>query len=119
MALKKFQRWIIAKPFGPHDRMVMKGQKYPITKLGVRNLTSELIDVASNDVNFGECDVRTLHRSRTTSAGSHERGNNQPRREWAAVAGELHEVFACKRRGRRVVREQPLVDDRAGDIADA
>lgn len=44
--------------FTPHDRMVMKGQKYPITKLGIRNLTSELVAVASNDVNFGECEVR-------------------------------------------------------------
>ena len=55
-----FKRKFGVFEFGPHDRMVMKGQKYPITKLGVRNLTSELIDVASNDVNFGECDVRTL-----------------------------------------------------------
>ena len=43
----------------PDGRMAMKNQKYPIYKLGVRNLTSELIDVASNDVQFGECEVRT------------------------------------------------------------
>jgi hypothetical protein len=44
----------------PEGRLAMAGQKYPITKLGIRNLTTELIAVASNDVNFGECDVRTL-----------------------------------------------------------
>jgi len=44
----------------PDGRLAMAGQKYPITKLGIRNLTTELIAVASNDVNFGECDVRTL-----------------------------------------------------------
>lgn len=44
----------------PDGRLAMAGQKYPITKLGIRNLTTELIDVASKDVNFGECEVRTL-----------------------------------------------------------
>ena len=43
----------------PNGRLAMKGQKYPITKLGLRNLVTELIDVANNDVNFGECNVRT------------------------------------------------------------
>ena len=44
----------------PDGRLAMAGQKYPITKLGIRNLTTELIEVASNDVNYGECEVRTL-----------------------------------------------------------
>ena len=43
----------------PNGNLAMKGQKYPITKLGLRNLTSELIDVATNDVQFQECEVRT------------------------------------------------------------
>ncbi|WP_218932411.1 DUF1571 domain-containing protein [Adhaeretor mobilis] len=43
----------------PNGRLAMGGQKYPITKLGVRELTKELITVASNDVKYGECDVRT------------------------------------------------------------
>jgi hypothetical protein len=44
----------------PDGRLAMQGQKYPITKLGIRNLTTELIAVASSDVNYGECEVRTL-----------------------------------------------------------
>ncbi|WP_428306302.1 DUF1571 domain-containing protein [Lacipirellula sp.] len=44
----------------PDGRLAMAGQKYPISKLGIRNLTTELIDVASKDINFGECEVRTL-----------------------------------------------------------
>lgn len=44
----------------PDGRLAMAGQKYPITKLGIRNLTTELVDVASKDVNYGECEVRTL-----------------------------------------------------------
>jgi hypothetical protein len=43
----------------PNGRFAMAGQKYPITKLGVRNLTTELVDVATNDVKFGECEVTT------------------------------------------------------------
>ncbi len=44
----------------PEGHLAMKGQKYPIMKLGLRNLTAELIEVASSDVNFGECEVRTV-----------------------------------------------------------
>ena len=47
----------------PEGRLAMAGQKYPITKLGIRNLTTELITVASNDINFGECEVRTVQTS--------------------------------------------------------
>lgn len=43
----------------PNGKLAMSGQKYPITKLGIRELTNELITVASNDVKYGECDVRT------------------------------------------------------------
>lgn len=41
-------------PMGP---LAMKGQKYPIMKLGIRELTKELVTVASNDVKFQECEV--------------------------------------------------------------
>ena len=43
----------------PNGRFAMAGQKYPITKLGVRNLTAELVDVATKDVQYGECEVTT------------------------------------------------------------
>ncbi|MDC0934665.1 DUF1571 domain-containing protein [Pirellulales bacterium] len=44
----------------PNGRLAMAGQRYPITKLGVRALTEDLVMVASNDVKYGECEVRTL-----------------------------------------------------------
>ena len=44
----------------PEGSLAMKNQKYPIMKLGMRNLTTELIDVATNDMNFGECEVRNV-----------------------------------------------------------
>lgn len=47
----------------PEGNMAMKGQKYPITKLGLRNLTTELVDVATNDVQYQECEVTTSQRT--------------------------------------------------------
>jgi hypothetical protein len=46
-------------PIDPEGRLAMNGQKYPIMKLGVRMLTQELVDVATNDAQFGECEVTT------------------------------------------------------------
>lgn len=43
----------------PEGRLAMNGQKYPITKIGIRNLVTELIDVAQNDTQYGECEVQT------------------------------------------------------------
>jgi hypothetical protein len=54
-----FRRKLGVFKLDPDGRLAMAGQKYPITKLGIRNLTTELIAVASNDVNYGECEVRT------------------------------------------------------------
>jgi hypothetical protein len=41
----------------PTGFIAMQGQKYPITELGIRNLTARLIEVAENDMKFGECQV--------------------------------------------------------------
>ena len=54
-----FKRRLGKFELDPTGRLAMRGQKYPIMKLGVRNLTSELIEVATNDSKFGECEVRT------------------------------------------------------------
>ena len=40
------------------DPKVMKGQRYPITMVGFKNLTARLLEVAENDKKFGECDVK-------------------------------------------------------------
>lgn len=52
-----FRRRLGVVKLDPTGRFAMAGQKYPITKLGVRCLTQELVDVASKDVNYGECEV--------------------------------------------------------------
>lgn len=42
----------------PDGAMAMRGQRYPITKAGIKNLTAELVEIASQDVKYGECEVR-------------------------------------------------------------
>jgi len=41
----------------PTGYLAMRGQKYPITEVGVRNLTARLIEVAKSDVQAGDCEV--------------------------------------------------------------
>jgi hypothetical protein len=42
----------------PTGAVAMSGQRYPITELGIENLTKRLIQVAENDKKFGECEVK-------------------------------------------------------------
>jgi hypothetical protein len=42
----------------PTAPMAMAGQRYPITELGIVNLTKRLIEVGNHDKQFGECDVK-------------------------------------------------------------
>lgn len=37
--------------------MAMAGQRYPITKAGIMNLTKELVEIAEQDVKYAECEV--------------------------------------------------------------
>jgi hypothetical protein len=41
----------------PTGLLAMRGQRYPITEVGVRNLTARLVEVAEMDSKFGECTV--------------------------------------------------------------
>lgn len=42
----------------PNGMIAMSGQRYPITEIGVANLTKRLIEVAEADMRFGECEVQ-------------------------------------------------------------
>jgi hypothetical protein len=42
----------------PEGSLAMDGQKYPIYKAGIRNLTTELIRIIGNDLKYGECEVQ-------------------------------------------------------------
>lgn len=41
----------------PNGMIAMRGQKYPITRVGLRNLVVKLIDRANADLKFAECKV--------------------------------------------------------------
>ena len=41
----------------PNGALAMQGQRYPITEIGILNLTKRLIEVAESDRQYGECQV--------------------------------------------------------------
>jgi hypothetical protein len=43
----------------PQGATAMSGQKYPITRVGIRNLTASLVRQFEDDTKYGECDVTT------------------------------------------------------------
>jgi hypothetical protein len=42
----------------PHGELALRENRYPITEFGIANMVKRLIQVAEEDVNFGECEVR-------------------------------------------------------------
>lgn len=42
----------------PDGAFAMRGQRYPLTEIGLVNLTRRLIEVADQDVKYGECEVK-------------------------------------------------------------
>ena len=43
------------RPDGP---IAMRNQRYPLTELGILNLTRRLVEVGEKDIKYGECDVK-------------------------------------------------------------
>jgi hypothetical protein len=42
----------------PTGVIAMKNQRYPLTELGILNLTNRLVEVGEKDKNYGECEVK-------------------------------------------------------------
>jgi len=42
----------------PTGVIAMKDQRYPLTEIGIKNLTKRLIEVGEQDMKYGECEVR-------------------------------------------------------------
>jgi hypothetical protein len=42
----------------PDGALAMRGQRYPLTEIGLLNLTKRLAEVAGEDVKYGECEVK-------------------------------------------------------------
>ncbi len=45
------------RPDGP---VAMRNQRYPLTELGILNLTRRLVEVGEKDVKYGECEVKYI-----------------------------------------------------------
>ena len=45
-------------PLKPDGPIAMRNQRYPLTELGILNLTRRLVEVGEQDVKYGECDVK-------------------------------------------------------------
>ena len=41
----------------PNGMIAMQGERYPLTEIGLANLVQKLVDVAQQDVQYGECKV--------------------------------------------------------------
>jgi Protein of unknown function (DUF1571) len=48
----------------PTSAIAMQGQRYPITEMGILNLTTKLIDVGKHDMQYGECDVKFIENAK-------------------------------------------------------
>ena len=42
----------------PNGSMAMKGQRYPITQAGIRNLMLKILEIGQREMEFGECEVK-------------------------------------------------------------
>jgi len=43
--------------FNPENAVVMRGQKYPVTRVGIRNLLGQLIKYNEAEMQYAECEV--------------------------------------------------------------
>jgi hypothetical protein len=45
-------------PLKPDGPIAMRNQRYPLTELGILTMTKRLVEVAEEDVKYGECEVK-------------------------------------------------------------
>ncbi len=53
------KRFLGKMTLDPNGALAMKGQRHPITSVGIRNLTAKLIKVYEGETKYGECEVTT------------------------------------------------------------
>jgi hypothetical protein len=53
-----FQKVFGTVPLAPTGQVAMRNQRYPLTELGILNLTRRLVEVGEHDKNYGECEVK-------------------------------------------------------------
>jgi hypothetical protein len=62
--------WI---PLEPDGRIAMRNQVYPLTELGILNLTKRLVEVGEQDIKYGECEVKFYEGAKITDGHGGQR----------------------------------------------
>ena len=60
------QRKLGTVSLDPNGLIAMRGNKYPITEIGILNLIDKLVEVGEKDVKYGECTVNYYEGIKTT-----------------------------------------------------
>lgn len=47
----------VTTAISPNGDLAMKGNRYPITEIGIKNLIKRLVEVGQQDLKYGECEV--------------------------------------------------------------
>ncbi len=58
-------------PLKPDGPIAMRNERYPLTELGIFNLTKRLVEVAEQDVKYGECEVKFYKGAKINSGNSY------------------------------------------------
>ena len=59
-------------PLKPDGPIAMRNQRYPVTELGILTMTKRLVEVAEQDVKYGECEVK-FYKGAKISSGKEPR----------------------------------------------
>jgi hypothetical protein len=54
----RFEKIAGTLPLDPTGPIAMRGQRYPITEIGIYNLVRRLVEVGEKDSQYGECEVK-------------------------------------------------------------
>ena len=71
-------------PTGP---IAMRNQRYPLTELGILNLTRRLVEVGEHDLKYGECDVKFYEGAKSTNASA--RASRSSIRSLAVISSSI------------------------------
>lgn len=76
----------------PNSSLAMDGNRHPITKAGIRNLTMEIIRITENDMKYGECEVKVYPEAKNGDRPTVliEVVHPHPRREFKFHKAHIH-----------------------------
>ena len=87
-----FKRYLGKMNLDPKGTLAMKGQKHPITRVGIRNLTAKLIKMCEAETKFAECEV-TTNAEHQDQRPAHDDGSSHPSRSAAELPSHVARIF--------------------------